>query len=147
MNDAIAIQASYSDFKLIKSRSCAQIILELPIEKAEAFLTAFGVPQPGAEKPVALALMQKPQEQKAEQPRKRFKQMSRSQQAGILCADPAFQKWMGCRDEEATADQVRWNCGVISRGNIDDDGNSAGRWDDLVLRYRQATGQMAELRS
>jgi len=54
------IEASYSDFKLIKTRSSAQIILEIPIEEAERALKIFGVPMPGAEIRVAVARIVEP---------------------------------------------------------------------------------------
>ncbi len=52
-----AFTGSYADLKFIKSRSVMQVIVELPIEQADAFLAAFKAPQPGAERPVALALL------------------------------------------------------------------------------------------
>lgn len=53
---AAAFHASYADFKLIKGRKCAQIILEVPIEAADAALTALGgVPQPHIETWLAIA--------------------------------------------------------------------------------------------
>lgn len=57
MTAPIAVRASYADFKLLKTRSVYQIILEAPIEQAEDFVTAFGLPMPGAERPVAVALL------------------------------------------------------------------------------------------
>lgn len=53
---AAAFTGSYSNIKLIRSRSVMQIIVEVPIEQAEAVIAAFGVPQPGHERPVAVAL-------------------------------------------------------------------------------------------
>lgn len=51
-----AIQATFSDFKLIKSRSVVQLVLELPIEAADAALASLGgIPQPGMERWVAVA--------------------------------------------------------------------------------------------
>jgi hypothetical protein len=50
-----AFQGSYADLKFIKSRSVAQVVVELPIEEAAAFVAAFGAPVPGSECPVALA--------------------------------------------------------------------------------------------
>ena len=145
MSDAAAIAGSYSDFKLIKSRSVAQVIIELPIERAEAFLKAFGVPQPGAEKPVALALLNTEQP-KPERPRQSWSSMSRAQQAGILCNDPQFQKWLGVDTETLAVGTVRSMCGVDSRSQLDTWENAGPRWDDIVGKYRIATGQQAEPR-
>ena len=56
MTAPAAFQATYSDFKLIKGRKCAQIILEVDIERADAALEALGgVPQPHRETWVGVA--------------------------------------------------------------------------------------------
>ena len=56
MSSPAAFQATYSDFKLIKGRKCAQIILEVDIERADAALEALGgVPQPHRETWVGVA--------------------------------------------------------------------------------------------
>lgn len=52
------MHASYSDLKLIKSRSVCQIVLEIPIERAAAAVEMFGVPIPGQEIAVAVARLQ-----------------------------------------------------------------------------------------
>src|SRR6185312_4925497 len=56
------IDGSYADFKLIKTRSVAQICVEIPIEEAERFIGMFGIPKPGIEIPVAVARLQVPAE-------------------------------------------------------------------------------------
>jgi hypothetical protein len=51
-----AFDAVFSDFKLVKTRSSAQLVLEIPIERADAVLAILGgVPQPGKEVSVAVA--------------------------------------------------------------------------------------------
>ena len=52
-----AIRGVYSDFKIIKTRSAAQIVIEIPIETADRFIAMFGVPQPAKERWVAVALL------------------------------------------------------------------------------------------
>jgi hypothetical protein len=143
--DAAAIAGSYSDFKLVKTRSVAQIVIEVPIEQAEAFLKAFGVPQPGAEKPVALALMNTEQP-KPEKPRQSWSSMSRAQQAGILCSDKQFWLWFNVDDEKQAEQRVREYFGIESRRELDAE-HIAGDWDKFVSLYRTAAGQMAEQRS
>lgn len=120
----IAIQASYADFKLLKTRSVYQIILEAPIEKAEDFVTAFGLPIPGQERPVALALLnsstpsvsppgkqaaeaapveavirEAPQVEGAGRPTREAPQPTAApdrlvQYIGIECGNPTFQTWL-----------------------------------------------------
>jgi hypothetical protein len=90
---------------------------------------------------------EQPTEQpKAERPKQHFNQMHYAEQAGILCADPQFQKWLGEPGVDATADYVRRYCGVESRAHIQRSTEAIMKWRELVARYRHATGQMAEMR-
>lgn len=50
-----AIAAEYCDLKFIKGRKVAQIIMEIPIEKASEFVEKFGTPLPDRSVPVAIA--------------------------------------------------------------------------------------------
>lgn len=150
---AAAFAGTYADFKTVKTRSTFQVIVEMPIEQAEKFIAAFGMPIPGAERPVALALLNLPTDKPAssqgapaERPRQRWGEMSRAQQAGILCADAQFQAWMDCETEMETAANVRGICGVRSRTYIDGDRLAEEAWDRLVASFRQDTGQTAEVR-
>ena len=93
---------------------------------------------------------------KGEKPKKRFDEMSRAQQAGVLCADTDFCMWLQQRQPyprdvmmhpEPEAEFVRQYCEVKSRKELDEHPYPANRWDSLVTEYRQATGQLAENRS
>ena len=55
MSDRCVIEGSYADFRLVKTRSVAQLVIEIPIERAAAFIEAFGIPLPGQEIAVAIA--------------------------------------------------------------------------------------------
>lgn len=57
MEEAV-IKGTYSDFKIIKTRSCAQMIIEVPIEYAEKVVKCFGLPNPAKEINVAVARIQ-----------------------------------------------------------------------------------------
>jgi hypothetical protein len=53
---AAAFRASYADWKLIKTRSVVQIILEVPLESADAaYKVLGGMPNFGAEQWMAVA--------------------------------------------------------------------------------------------
>ncbi len=49
------IEGSYADFKLVKTRGVAQLVIEIPIERAAEAVAMFGIPQPGQEIAVAIA--------------------------------------------------------------------------------------------
>lgn len=103
-----AIQATFSDFKLIKSRSVVQLVLELPIEAADAALASLGgIPQPGAERWVAVAplllepIAMKPlSEGKVAEAKAAVKALATTEgerarvRAVMLCKDERFQEWI-----------------------------------------------------
>jgi hypothetical protein len=46
-DEPAAVKATFSDFRLIKGRKQAQLVLEIPIEEADRALAALGgIPQP-----------------------------------------------------------------------------------------------------
>lgn len=176
MNDAAAFAGSYADFKFVKTRSVCQVIVELPIEQADAFLLVFKAPQPGKERPVALALLDPGSSNgrtsdlgsdnggstpspgaKKERPQ-RCPTSGRpdrvTQWFGIACGEPRFQAW--CRehfgmsaevDREVAAELVRGYCGVKSRGEFATDPEARQKALDLMEDYSRAMGEATEDRS
>lgn len=146
MSNPAAISGTFADFKLIKTRSAAQIIVEVAIEDADRVLTALGgVPQPGKETHVALARLKTPDEA-ADEPRE-FKALKRAQQAGILCNEGAFHRWLDVemnlgqiKGTDDAAYGVRRLCGVSSRADLDTIPGAGEKWDSLVVEYRNWPG-------
>jgi hypothetical protein len=147
MTEQRAIKATYSDWRTVKSRKVLQIVFEVPLEQQDDVLKMLGAPMPGEEKWVAIAMLAQTLtiDAKPSQP-KRWVEMSRPQQAGILCSDPRFQGWVLDQPEgpEDPAAFVRWFCNVRSRADLD---TVPTAFDDLVTTYRRDTGQMAEKRA
>jgi hypothetical protein len=57
---AAAFEATFSDFKIIRGRKVAQVVLEVPLEAADTALRVLGgVPRPDAECWVAVARLQR----------------------------------------------------------------------------------------
>jgi hypothetical protein len=93
-----------------------------------------------------------------EKKRKHWGEMSRAQRAGILCSDPEFQDWVLCESTkepryhwsndpaECAAQYVRWYCGVETRALLDDATQTQASFDQLVAKFQQAAGRMAEAR-
>lgn len=138
---ASIIRASFSDFKLIKGRKVAQLVLEVPMEQADQALKALGgCPMPDLDRWCAVALLQPdaaekpmPIEPEATAPSvtvggKPWRDMKFAQQAGILCADADFIAWLRCDTEFAAVKEVRTRCGVTSRADLDRDPDAAERW-------------------
>lgn len=131
-------QGTYSDWKLIKTRSVVQIVIEVPLEQAPHVYTVLGgMPQPGSELPVAVArLAPQVTEPKPEAPAERAtsrKKQTPSQRAHWLCQDKGFWKWLETEYETAVSDSsyaadcMRGICNVGSRAEFDIDGSEAQR--------------------
>tara|TARA_Y100000310_G_scaffold343106_1_gene449215 strand:+ start:356 stop:805 length:450 start_codon:yes stop_codon:yes gene_type:complete len=144
-----AIRGTYADLKFIKSRKVVQMVVEVPIEAGGALVEAFGVPRPDEEVWVAVALLRSDEDDIEIKPNTftptPFHELPRTQQAGILCADERFQKWLGARSQEHAASVVKRKCGITSRRRLND-GDGARDWDKLVEWYRAQTGQSTEER-
>jgi hypothetical protein len=144
-DEPAAIQASFADFRLIKGRKQAQIILEIPIEGADAALAALGgIPQPHSDRWVAVARLNgvtKPEPEPKE--KQKWEDLKLSMQAGIRCSEPAFVQFLAKEkgfstavDEESATFLVRAICGVGSRSAINLDPNAASKWRDLDRSYQ-----------
>lgn len=114
-----AITGRFAGFALIKTRDTAQFVIEVNGEDADAALAALGgLPRPGVDRWVAVALLKsKPDERasangkppefesgnegstpsaraNAEKKRVPWDTMKLAAQAGVLCADRNFQMWL-----------------------------------------------------
>lgn len=181
-----AFTATFSDWKVIKTRGAVQLVFERPIEKAdEAYQVLGGMPIAAQERWCAIARLelqylpapdrksgdsgsdqgkqagtaddrcsrgrhdphpttqplpsQVPRIAEGEAERRSFNELKPSQQAGILCNERAFLKFMSekfpdhIRDCGSTAAAVRELCKVNSRADITPDN---AEWSSLVLAYR-----------
>ena len=163
MTDPAAIDGSYADFKLVKTRSVCQLVVEIPIERAEEAIRKFGIPQPGQEIPVALARLQTPPKaaanaERSEKGKERYRESDKMQQAAtravMLCEDRKFQMWASTQICEPwlgppipdTAHWLRWRLNIKSRSEIASRDEAYKRFIALEMAYKQDTGQMAEAR-
>lgn len=127
-----AILGSYSDLKVVKTRSVVQVIIEIPLERGDEVTGLLGLPQPNAEIPVAIFRMnrerleQQPIVAELEPP---HRQKSLAQIAGIICTEPGFWKYVNVTSEAEAADYVRGYCNVTSRSALDHN-------DDAALAFR-----------
>jgi hypothetical protein len=149
---AAAISGTFADFRTIKSRAVVQLLIEVPIEQADAALRALGgVPQPHDPKWVAIARLDPKAASKADEPkeRKAWADLRPAEQAGIRCADPEFQRYLDREREWPTtnadeaADHVRGWCGIGSRAALNTNHRARVLWHQLDTEYLQATGRLA----
>lgn len=133
MTDAV-FQGTYRDLKFVVTRGAAQIIVEIPIERAAAFVALFGTPNPGAEVPIALARLNPDRpaptprasngDAKPEKERRAFGTVPLVEQIGIRCGDPQFWRFLRERrgvdvlDAKGAAIEVRDVCRVETRKHV-----------------------------
>jgi hypothetical protein len=94
-----AFRATYSDFKLVKTRKVVQIVLEIPVEHANAVLDVLGgMPDP-VEREMGSGLLFSVPNRSQPQPvvdkppagaKRDWRDLQPAQQAGIRCGDAAF---------------------------------------------------------
>lgn len=144
----------FSDFKLVKTRSVAQLVLEVPIEQADAALAALGgLPRPGSEVWVAIARIQETAPAQVQQSQRAVHQeiirpkldwwdKPPSQRAALRCQDVRFHKWLADRGriseetELATVEFVRAYIGG-SRSNLGkpEFEQATARWEKFERAY------------
>lgn len=141
----IVFSGGYADFKLVKTRQVAQVIIEIPLAGAAEFVRLFGLPDPAAEVPLAIARLKDKtvieHEPAIKKPRK-FEDLTPAQQAGISCNEPRF--WSYLREEHGydvtnendAADAVRHYCEVDSRAQLHPGSHGATKWAFLASHYQ-----------
>lgn len=162
-----AIRATYHTFKLVPSRSVAQIVLEIKIEDAEAALDLLGIPQPGKATWCAVAILRDSAGENisAVTPSRVAAEVAKGpeavgaeparpaphplvQMAGILPNDERFIAWLSaqggddfiCTKTYATQ-YIRQCCGIETRKELATNDNAAKLFTALLARYKQDTGQ------
>lgn len=60
MADLAAIKATFSEWRMVKTRKTMQLIFEVPLEQGEHVLHVLGMPMPDTEKWCAIALLRAP---------------------------------------------------------------------------------------
>lgn len=135
---ADAILGTYSDFKLVKTRSVIQVVIEVPVERSKEVTDLLGMPMPGSEIHIGFARIDL---SKAAPEPVKIGHVGNAQMAGILCNDPVFRKYLSERsgkpiaDADGAAIAVRFACSVKSRADLDTDQHGAATWRDLKADY------------
>lgn len=146
-NGRAAMTGNYADFKLVKTRSVVQMIIEIPIERGGEVTRMFGLPQPGEEIPVAVARLTAQPVEVPARPVTSWSDLPRSQQAGIRCSERPFREWWASSDPRLPGhDVVQFvyqACGVTSRSELDLNETAGKKWDALDLEFLQQTGRAA----
>lgn len=154
-----AFRAVYADWKLVKTRSVVQVVLELPIEQADAAYEVLGgMPQPSKERWFGIAAIKSPaslsppKESGEPQPvldkpqagaKRDWRDMPPAQQAALRCNSPVFTAFL--KEErsddwhEAGADPaecVRLICSVASRSHLNTEHRARVVWKQLDDQFQ-----------
>lgn len=132
-NDPAVIKATYTEWRMVKTRNSLILCFEVPLEQQEQVQKALGTPLQGEATWVAIARLREPiQADKPipaiEAPEKAKQPLRASALAGIMCGEPAFWNYLSeqglqTKTAEQAATRLRWLCGVASRKALDDDAN------------------------
>lgn len=149
MNTPAAFRATYSDWRLVKTRGVVQVIFEVPLADSDnAYEILGGMPQHGNERWFGIAairattaesIIDAPDAKTKEQ----WKDCAPSKQAGIRCSEPLF--WAYLREEHAanpcaTSDDaasfVRAYCRVNSRAHFNANPAAKAVWQSLDNQFQ-----------
>ena len=154
MTDKPAVlSATFTEWKMVKTRKALQLIFEVPLEHQEEALRVLGTPMPDKETWVAIArLADKPVPEKE---RVAFADKFPAQQAGILCADWQFRSWLkqshfasvltaedmvdwsDLEGQEQAALIIRTYCGVNSRKVLSTTPDALEKWEEILTEYKR----------
>jgi hypothetical protein len=149
----------FTDFKLVKTRNVAQVIVEVPIEAADqALATLGGLPRADQSPWVAVARLNCTSVNPPAEPETSSVKIKRdwpmASQIHLRCQEPSLWKflqehhdfaplWKRARNfglefgGEVAAEVVREWCGVTSRAQIIPGSYAAERWHSLEAEYEQ----------
>jgi len=147
-----AFRATYSDWKLIKTRGVVQVIFEVPLADADAAYDVLGgMPVHGKERWFGIAALKSTAEETAAKPRQTsspnptggakqkmdWRDMQPAAQAGIRCNEPVFHAFLNetygyeIDDPEVAAFAVREICKVQSRSELGTNHKARVIWKQL----------------
>ena len=151
MTEPAAFRATYSDWKLIRTRKCVQLVFEVPIEESnKAYEVLGGMPNPASEIWCAVArLVNSAEEKPAHKPppsaipdKAGAARNKLAQRAALLCKDPVFHRFLEetqfcsipVTEVEATG-WLRTYCNVKSRSEIIWGSAAGNKWEDLFSQF------------
>lgn len=142
-----AFAGTYSDLRFIKSRKVAQVVIEMPIEDANRFLSAFGAPDPANEVWCAIARLNNAPETDdtdepekppvSEGPRRQWNTLPATTRAAMLCDDTSFLVFLKVKTKEEAAAKLRSHCGVASRSAFNTDETARMKFEMVERDFKR----------
>lgn len=156
MTETAAFKATYSDWKLIRTRGVVQVVMEVPLAEADAAYGVLGgMPNPANETWFGIAPinLHKPAKENktsvAPTPRQdpksvggKWRDLQPAAQAGIRCAEPTFRVFLcemhgyDASSDELAAKAVRDFCGVNSRVELAANHKARVLWHQLDEQFQ-----------
>ena len=153
-----AFKATYSDWKLVKTRGVVQIVFEVPLAEADdAYDILGGMPNHANEKWFGIAAikpsLQKeapvvprqdshPQGSRPDGAKRNWRDLDPTTQAGMHCNDPIFEAFLKEQRQDDwleaanTTDCVRLICGVASRKDLSTNHRARVIWKQLDDQFQ-----------
>jgi hypothetical protein len=153
-----AFRATYSDWKLIKTRGVVQVVMEIPLADADAAYDVLGgMPVHGKERWFGIAALKSTAEEARAKPRQTllpdaptggakrmdWRDVQPAAQAGIRCGEPEFWAFLrevmtypGAKNADAAAAIVRRICQVNSRAEFSTDHRKRVLWHQLDSQFQ-----------
>ena len=158
MTGPAAFRAVYANWKLIKTRGMIQVVLELPVEQADAAYEVLGgMPVAGKERWFGIAAIRNPEatpgvsdpapaqvpQPRPERAKRDWRDLPASQQAALRCNDATFRAFLNetqcdgwAVTSDLAADCVRSACAVNSRSDLDTNHKARVIWHQLDSQYQ-----------
>jgi hypothetical protein len=157
MTDNSAVAATFSDVRIVKGRGVLQLVMEIPLEAADAALRALGgIPTPASERWVGLALLERGavegrRDVRSVKPdrkavaRRAYAEKEAPERAvaraGMLAGDEEFHRWLAATGrcmvlwEGDAEESIRRECGVESRAELATNDEARARFDRMVAAF------------
>jgi len=146
-----AFRACYSDWKLVKTRGVVQVVMEIPLQDADAAYEVLGgMPAPATERWFGIAALRGSEPAKlqpvVDKPpagaKRQYRDLPKPQQAGMRCEEAAFIAFLreerpdDWHEAQDAAECVRLICGVQSRAELATNQKAGVIWHQLDSQYQ-----------
>lgn len=140
----LAFRATYSDWKLVKTRGVVQVIFEVPLADHDvAYQVVGGMPNSSNERWFAIAPLDLTKKHIDAKPKRDWRDVPPAEQAGIRCNEPSFIEFIReTRPDEwhenpyDVAECVRLICAVSSRSELGINQKARVIWHQLDSAYQ-----------
>lgn len=151
MSSPAAFQATYSDWKLVKTRGMIQVVFEVPLADADAAYDVLGgMPDASKERWFGIAAIRSAETVPPRQieskrsvgENREWRDLLPQQQAGIRCEETAFETFLkeersdDWHETQNAAECVRLICGVQSRSELATNHKARVIWHQLDEQFQ-----------